>query len=511
MAKRPNIVYFVADQMRADSLAHMGNPASVTPNFDAVLKEGVSFENAYCQNTVCVPSRISFLTGLYPHTTGHRTIHYLQNPGEPNILRTMKNNGYEVIWIGRNDVIPGDQTKEEVCDRYYRAFGEGDAKYEVGGEFAAIKSSIKSTNSPLKVKSEEEKIKEQNTPGYYSFHVGKIDLDKEESFEGVIAKYDWSCIQQALGYIEEKSKNKDSKPFFLYITLMYPHPEYMCEEPWYSSIDRSKLMPRRSSALNLEGKASMLKSIAQKQNLHLWDENNFDDMRATYLAMVSRLDHQYGMVVDKLKECDFYDDTSIFIFSDHGDYTGDYDVAEKVQNCFENPVCNIPLLLKPAKQFEVKPRKSKALVELVDLTATVEEMTGVKTEHVNFGKSLLHVLSGEENHKDAVFCEGGRIHGERWAMELGHGPESHYWPRLSSQASEGPEHTKAVMCRMGDLKYVYRLYEKDELYNLAEDPYELQNIIDNPKYEDKVQKMKLRILDWMVETSDIVPDRKDKR
>ena len=511
MKKRPNIVYFVADQMRADSLAHMGNPASITPNFDKVLQEGVSFENAYCQNTVCVPSRISFLTGLYPHTTGHRTIHYLQNHGEPNILRTMKNNGYEVIWIGRNDVIPGERTKEEFCDRYYRAFGEGDAKYEVGGEFAAIRKQIKLTKVSKIVKSDEEKKKEQNTPGYYSFHVGKIDIDKRNDPAAIFAKYDWSCILQALDYIEEKSKNKDSKPFFLYVTLMFPHPDYMCEEPWYSSIDRSKLIPKRPSALELKGKASMLKSIAKKQNLHAWGEENFNDMRATYLAMVSRLDHQYGMVADKLKECGFYDDTSIFIFSDHGDYTGDYEVAEKVQNCFENPVSNVPLLIKPARQFDVKPRRSKALVELVDLTATVEAMTDVKTEYVNFGKSLLPVLSGEEQHKDAVFCEGGRIHGERWAMELGHGPESHYWPRLSTQASEGPEHTKAIMCRMGDLKYVYRLYEEDELYNLAEDPYELENMITLPQYQEKVGEMKLRILDWMVETADMVPDRQDLR
>ena len=76
---RPNIVYFVADQMRTDSLHHMGNQASITPNLDAVCEEGVSFRNAYCQNPVCVPSRNSFLSGLYPHTTGHRTMHFLQD------------------------------------------------------------------------------------------------------------------------------------------------------------------------------------------------------------------------------------------------------------------------------------------------------------------------------------------------------------------------------------------------------------------------------------------------
>lgn len=516
MREKPNIVYFVADQMRADSLAHLGNPASITPNLDALLKEGVSFENAYCQNTVCVPSRISFLTGLYPHTTGHRTIHYLQNEGEPNILRTMKNNGYEVIWVGRNDVIPGDRTKEEFCDKYYRAFGDGDTKNMPGSEFSAIKD-VLLKNKPAKWQEEKKQEKADGAetadihkPGYYSFHVGKVDLEKD-SASHMFARYDWSCISQALQYIEEKSRSGDSKPFFLYITLTYPHPEYMCEEPWYSSIDRKKLPPRRPSAITLEGKPSMLKEIARKQKLLDWGEENFDDMRATYLAMVSRLDHQFGMVRNKLEECGFYDDTSIFVFSDHGDYTGDYGVAEKVQNCFDNPVSNVPLILKPAKQFPVSPRVSGALVELVDLTATVEEMTGIKTEYVNFGKSLLHLLEREEEHREAVFCEGGRIHGETWAMELGHGEEFLYWPRLSTQASEGPEHTKAVMCRMGSWKYVYRLYEEDELYNLEKDPIELHNLVGEKGQEERVKVMKFKILDWMVETGDIVPNRRDMR
>ncbi len=501
MKKKPNIVYFVADQMRCDSLAHMGNPASITPNLDGMLEDGVSFENAYCQNPVCVPSRCSFLSGLYPHTTGHRTIHYLQNPGEPNILRTMKNNGYEVIWIGRNDIIPADQSKEEFCDAYYDGWNDEDTKSVTRTEpfhHLLLK------NSPKDNKQEK---KNTDDPGYYSFYTGKKENPEDDFMDK-----DENCVKKALEYIEKKSKEKDSKPFFLYITLIYPHPPYGCEEPWYSSIDRSKLLPRRPSALTLEGKPSMLKGICEKQNLEAgWKEDDFTELRATYLAMVSRFDYHYGLVRDKLKENQLYDDTSIFVFSDHGDYTTDYGIAEKVQNCFEDPITNVPLLVKPAKQFECKPRKSKALVELVDLTETICEMSGIQTEYVQFGKSLLDTLSGNEVHKEAVFCEGGRIHKETWAMELGHKKESHYWPRLATQAEEGPEHTKAVMIRMGNYKYTYRLYEQDEFYNLEKDPLELKNEIGNEDYTQDIQKMKMKILDWMIETGDIVPNRKDLR
>lgn len=495
MSKKPNIVLFLADQMRQDSLHHMGNAAAVTPNLDAILEEGVSFENAYCQNPVCVPSRCSFLTGLYPHTTGHRTMHFLQKEEEPNILKEMKKNGYEVIWIGRNDVVPSTRTKTNYCDEYYDGVHTENMRDIINP--SALIHGTKEKNMVSK-----ESI---NDGSLYSFYIGKL-----EDSEGY-GKADWNCIKSALDYIERKSKEPDSKPFFLYCTLMFPHPPYACEEPWYSSINRELLPPRRSSISILKNRASMLYAIEKGQNLQTWSEEQFTELRATYLAMVSRFDHQFGLVTEQLKKYNMYDDTSIFVYSDHGDYTGDYNITEKVQNCFENPISNIPLLIKPAKQFNVVPRKTKALAELLDIPSTIAEMAGFKLSYTQFGKSLVPVIAGADEHKDAVFCEGGRIHGEVQAMEKGHGPDSPYYPRLNAQSSEGAEHTKALMCRIGNLKYTMRLYESDELYDLDKDPFELDNQINNPEYKQHIAMFKDRILQFYMSTGDFVPSTRDRR
>jgi len=242
-----------------------------------------------------------------------------------------------------------------------------------------------------------------------------------------------------------------------------------------------------------------------------------NELRATYYGMCARLDHQFGLLMNALKNKDFYDESAIFFFSDHGDFTGDYGLVEKTQNTFEDCLSNVPFIIKPPKNISIKPRVSNALVELVDFSATVYALTGIEPGYSHFGKSLIPLMNGEtETHRDAVFCEGGRLYGEKHAMELESisdmNPKGLYWPRVSLQTTDdGPYHGKAVMCRTIDFKYVKRLYEQSELYDLNKDPEEMNNIIDDPAYKDILSDLKEKLLTWYVETCDVVPFEIDRR
>lgn len=483
--KKPNIVMFLGDQLRSDAIGINGCRAAKTPNIDRLAKEGVSYRNAYCQNPVCVPSRCSFLTGMYPHTKGHRTMHYLLEEDDKTILESLKENGYAVYWLGRNDIY--SSKKPELIKRCCHEYFEG-------------KRYVSFTELEHHETIPREEV--MADPYYYSFYQGEISSQEAHG------ELDWLCINRALEILD---KIDDEQPFCLYISLQFPHPPYRCEEPWFSSIDRSFIEERRPDVETLKGKPSMLHGIREKQNLGSWTEAMYRELKAVYYAMVSRLDSHFGMIVDKLKEKNLYDDTNIIFFSDHGDYTGDYGIVEKAQNTFENPVSNVPLIIKPSSGFPVLPRVSGVLAELVDLPATIAQMAGIRLNYVQFGKSLLHTLDREEEHKKAVFCEGGRVHGEDYAKEGGHNYLSEYWPRLCTQQSEGPEHTKAVMVRMGNYKYIKRLYESDEFYNLSSDPAELCNEIDNSKYGDIINQCRLEIMEHLIKTGDYIPRRKDIR
>ena len=124
--KRPHILIFNPDKYRGDVLAHMGNPAAVTPNLDRFAAEdGVSFRIAFCQLPVCTPSRCSFMTGWYPHVRGHRSQLYM----EPVLLKALKDSGYFVWWGGKNDLVPGQHGYDEYCDVKYAPPEPSEAMY----------------------------------------------------------------------------------------------------------------------------------------------------------------------------------------------------------------------------------------------------------------------------------------------------------------------------------------------------------------------------------------------
>ncbi|MCG3148204.1 MAG: Arylsulfatase [Verrucomicrobiae bacterium] len=487
MKPRPHLLIFNPDQWRGDVLGHMGNPGAATPQLDRwVTGDAVSFRHAFCQNPVCTPSRCSFMTGWYPHVRGHRTMFHMLHAEEPCLLKILRDHNYFVWWGGKNDLVPGQSGFANYCDVKFQP------------------------PRPTRPDSHATAAEWRGAPGsdtFYSFYRGRLDKGTDERYYD----HDEAMVQGAIEMIRHAPKDK---PLCLYLPLLYPHPPYAVEEPYYSRIDRSALPQRVPTPADWAGKPALLRGIAERQQLTGWTEDRWTELRATYYGMCARVDDQFGRVLQALRESGMYDDTAVFFFSDHGDFTGDYGLVEKTQNTFEDCLTRVPFLVKPPQSVPVKPRVSDALVELVDFPATVFDLAGIEPGYDHCGQSLRGVLAGEtDEHRDAVFCEGGRLHGERQCMEL----ESRstagglYWPRVGLQPSEGAENGKAVMCRTRDFKYVRRLYDTDELYDLRADPRERHNQIAKPALADVRQQLRERLLTFFLERGDVVPRETDSR
>ena len=500
-SKRPHIVIFNPDQWRGDVLGHVGNPAAVTPNLDrTVATDGVSFSQTYCQNPVCTPSRCSFMTGWYPHTRGHRSMkRSLRLPDETNLLKVLKDSGYWVWWGGKNDLVPAQHGFEQHCDvKYSRGYGE------------ILAPGVEQPRSLYAADRAAEWRGDPEGDNWYSFFTGKIDKGDAAYYRD----WDWANVE---GAIEAIHNHPDDKPMCLFLAIAYPHPPYGVEEPWYSMIDRSKLPPRVPEPEHWADRCAFEGAYHELTRMGSWSGERWTELRAVYYAMCARVDHQYGLVMQALREAGIYDDTAVFLFPDHGDWTGDMGLVEKHQICFEDSLTRVPMIIKPPADVPVKPRVCDAMVELIDFPATVEELAGVKLPHAHFGRSLLPLLAGAtDTHRDAVFCQGGRLENEPWIAEAD--PRSDppntdglYGPKVQLQYDDLVYCGKSTMIRTPELKYVHRLYERDELSDLAADPGELNNVIDDPAYADRLSTLKDRLLRFYLETADAVPPDLDKR
>ena len=473
MAKRPNIVLFMPETLRADAV--FGDPAgrAVTPHMDALGDEGVRLERCYAQHSVCSPSRCSMFTGLYPHTAGRRTLGTLIRPHEHNLFRDLKDAGYETVVFGKNDMM-FPETAELSFDRW-------------GGRVEANPNH------------ERQYPHAEGDRLFYSFLGGKVgDQD------GTCHDWDWAGLQDALNYLDQDH----DKPFCILIALGYVHPPYVAPEPFFSMYDRSRMPP--PIEVDRSKKRRYAEMIHKNYRLNELTDNEWREIRSIYFAMTSRVDHQLGQVVDKLKERKLWDETALFVLSDHGDFCGDYGLVEKWFSACEDVILRVPFIMRVPGRPAVGSRQ--ALAEMVDLYPTVLDVAGVEDKHYHFGKSLLPLYDSDaaDEHREAVFGEGGHNIDESYIHDIATAYGGVYYHKHHLWQEDPKVMAKAWMVRDEQYKFIYCPDEFDELYDMAADPGETTNLADDPAMAETVQRMKYLLLEWLSRTADQIPEDEDR-
>ncbi len=472
--KRPNVVLFVTDQWRAKDTGHCGNSAIESPHIDRLASEGAGFRRCFVQNPVSTPSRASMASGWYCHVNGHRTMHHMLRQHEPNMLRYFKEAGYHVWWGGKNDMIAEEAIADSCHDR---VVGTGGRETH--------------NTSPWKL----------GDRLYHTFLWGEVP----ESYGMSLS--DEYVTEEAVKFI----KHPPAEPYFMLVNQTYPHPPYAVPEPYFSMYDRSAVpFPIRAPA-GFSGKPSILEMIHTRMRMDEITEDELREIVAIYYGMITKTDRNLGSIVATLKGSDAWDSTIVVATSDHGDFVGDYLLAEKTQNTFEDVLVNVPFAIR-APGCDPLPAPSDALVEMVDLLPTLAEACGIELGHTHFGRSLLPLLRGEAaDHREYVFSEGGALRTEVHTHETDRPKENIYWSRPALQFTQPEVHGKAVMIRSKEWKYVRRLYDTDELYDLRNDPDEVNNLIDDPSLAAVRDQLVAAMADWFIETGDEVPWRWDLR
>jgi len=334
--KRPNILFLMTDQQRYDTMG-MVNTTIKTPHLDALAQDSVFFTNGRCCNPSCVPSRAAIMTGKFPTACHCPQFVTCLPQTEKTFMKYLQEGGYITSVVGKQHF------NGSLIDKGY------DEEFIVDGHTA---------NYP------------QDTIQLYvdflkEHHVDPKTVFTKDSISG--GKWNVPTTYHIDEFIGEKGKEwlhhrfeKETsetvhKPWFFTLSFPGPHHPYDGRGTDFESLYHCEDMKKPSTSYaDLAHKPPHFRKMSGYAHIYLKDfsEKQFQESKLSYYANISLIDQKVGEVIQLLKDHGDYDNTLILYTSDHGDFMGDYGMVEKLQ-CLSDSLMRVPLFVKPpVKNFK---------------------------------------------------------------------------------------------------------------------------------------------------------------
>lgn len=378
-AERPNILFIGVDDLRPE-LNCYGADHMVTPNIDQLAADGVRFDRAYCQQAVCLPSRISLFTGMRPDSTG---VHDLQTrfrdtiPDAVTLTQHLRKSGYHTIAMGK---VYHDEQPKEWDDWVDMENASKVTEYHLDDIVADIQSRVAAAKS----KGMKGKAARQYTKGPAVEAADRPDTEF----------HDAAMTQIAI----EKLKSVGEKPFFMTVGYRKPHLPFVAPKSYWDLYDREQInLPKNyfppegapQLAMSTWGEMRAYSDIPAKGPVA---DEKAKELIHGYYACVSFVDAQIGLLLDALETEGLDQNTLVVLWSDHGWKLGEHAMWCKHTN-FEIDA-RVPLIVRLPGDAQAN-RTTDAMVELVDLYPTICQFAGVTIPDQCEGKSLLPILRNE--------------------------------------------------------------------------------------------------------------------
>jgi len=345
-SRRPNILFLMSDQHRWDFMGCTGHPLARTPNMDRLAAEGALFDAGYCHWPVCVPSRMSIITGRYARSHGTLGNAYALPQDQQTIGGYLKTLGYQTAAIGKMHFVDEDQ--HHGFD--YRV-EKTDYSKDMGAEIKNAKIRARS-GEPWGISTQTE----------------------EQTYEHYIA-------DKTIEWLEKNS----NKPFCVWCSFVAPHPPFVAPESIYKIYEGKVQLPPQPPSPN-----PFLKKSPQEW-ASLTDEGAPIVMTA-YLASITLVDMNLGRVLKTLEKLGLADNTVVSYTSDHGDMQWQQRRFGKM-TMFDGAT-RIPLILRYGPRIPGGTVRHE-VVEHVDLYPTFCDLLGVSTPPTVQGRSLMPLIEGK--------------------------------------------------------------------------------------------------------------------
>ncbi len=451
-AEKMNVLFIASDDLTNNTLSCYGSPVSKSPNIDKLAAKGVRFDRAYCQFPLCNPSRTSFLTGLRPDTTKvyeNATQFRTTTPNAQSLGQTFQKGGYHVARVGKlyHYGVPAQIGTDGLDDKasWMQVINPR------GGDKDDEDQDLIFTLSPQNKGS-------ARYGGVLSW-LASAHPDAEQTDGKIAAEV-----------VKLMEANKD-KPFFLACGFFRPHTPYVAPKSYFEMYPPTGLKIASVPADHWMKHPTPAFGSYKKEQDKLTDDLRRQCLQA-YYASTTFMDAQVGVVLNALERLKLADKTIVVFISDHGHHLGEHGLWQKM-SLFENSA-RVPLVIYDPRA-KGNGKSSTRTVELVDLHATLADLAGLeapKTDGVSL-KPLLDDPMAVWN--KPAFTQVSRGTPTATGETTGKNP----WFMGRSVRTERYRYTEWD----GGKKGV-------QLYDYENDPSELINLADNPKYAETVKKMK---------------------
>ena len=429
MSKRPNILWYCTDQQRFDTIGALGNPHVRTPVVDDLVAKGVAFTHTYCQSPICTPSRSSFMSGLYPsrvHNTRNGNDTFPSWP--PVITKLIADAGYTCGLVGKFHLqSSGKRTEPRIDDGFsYWKFSHAPRDdWKEGHDYA---DGVRAQGGDLNT------LRESDDRVPAELH--QTTWGSEKSIEFIRQKHD--------------------RPWLLNVNIYDPHPPVIPPRAYADKFDPEDMPGPHFKKSDLKAQAKLAGCDFQDE-IRTPLEHDAKSAQARYYAMIPLIDDQFARILAALDETGQRNNTVIIFTSDHGESLGDHGLMYKGCRFYEGLV-RVPLIFSWPSRF-VQNTQNDALVEMLDLSATLLDLAEVEAPEYLQGISLTSLLKGVSDghhHRDFV--------------------RSEYFDALDPHFTGGVG-TFATMHRTRQHKLcVYHGKGVGELFDLETDPWEHENL-----------------------------------
>jgi len=476
--KRLNILLILTDQHRYDTLGCYGAPICRTPNLDRMAAEGIRFDRAYTNTVPCSPARAALFTGLYPHKNGVRVNGETLNPDVPTLASELSAAGYSLGYAGKWHVDrPRNPTDHGFRGKDFPGYGYPAYKGLVEGlRFGPAKGPGATTHYETYLR-ERGLAAPRVLEAHYGDNPGTQGQEMYALQSGPLeASFEYMVSEDAIGLMRAMQARREcgGAPFFLWVNFWGPHTPCFIPEPYYSMYDPEAIPEEPSFGETWERKPFVQQLVERFWGLSGGGWTRWREIVARYWGYVTMLDDLVGRIVDELDALGCRDETLIVFSTDHGDNMGAHRLIEKgpftYEQCYRLP------MIAAHPTCTARGSVCGEFIYLQDLFPTFLEAAGRPLPAAPDTTSILSQMRGDTatTGRDSVYAQ--------------------FYAQLFPYEQR--------MVRTRTHKLVYNRSDIGELYDLQNDPWEMNNLIDLPESKAVQDELMAMMREHMVRLDD---------